>query len=590
MVRLENLGTPTMYPWLGIIRCYLPRSNKKFIGNQTLDSVEIAHNALYSTQEMVVSPEHAGIKDIRFRWPGYPGGGVVPYVIDQDLDDLRDTIDEAMEQYHKDTCIRFVPRTNQKNYLRIRKQRGCWSYVGKQQQPGPQTVSLGEGCEPIGTVVHELGHAIGLFHEHQRSDRNTYIRVFEKNIEDGYEGQFNRTLPKDEAIYTRYDITSIMHYGNYAFSKEPGKLKTMEAKNGVPLLEPYDRPGLNQRDIQLIKGLHYHFLNSPDKTRRLTTEQRRESCSSLNKMMWKVLLALSSFFRSPPNWNDDGNAMFHATPYGPQSMSEAKLAHIALHGGHEEMIKNPYGAGIQDVRTRWPGYPGKGEIAYTIDKSLEPLEGLIADAMDQYHQNTCIRFVKRTNEKDYVRLYMALGKSITAFLCSSFVGRIGGLQVLSLGRGCDYLGTIVHELGHAVGLYHEHQRSDRDKYITVFWNNIRRGQEHNFQKTRTSEELIFTEYNYRSIMHYGDFAFSKQPGVYKTMEAKNGKYLMEPYDKPGLNENDIEMMLFLRRKNRGLQVLSLGGGCDYLGPFFLANKYQLIPLRIHIVLMMENSS
>ncbi|GBN49065.1 hypothetical protein AVEN_24329-1 [Araneus ventricosus] len=68
------------------------------------------------------------------------------------------------------------------------------------------------------------------------------------------------------------------------------------------------------------------------------------------------------------------------------------------------------------------------------------------------------------------------------------------------------------------------------------------GQEHNFQKTHPSEEMIFTKYDYESIMHYGDFAFSKRPGVYKTMEAKHSKHLFEPYDKPGLNENDIEMV------------------------------------------------
>ncbi|GBN67825.1 Astacin-like metalloprotease toxin 1 [Araneus ventricosus] len=203
-----------------------------------------------------MSGRRGGIKDTRFRWPGFPGSGEVPFVISGDLDDLRDTIDEAMEQYHKDTCIRFVPRTNQRDYIKIEKQQGCWSYVGKQPNGGAQTVSLGEGCQPLGTVVHELGHAIGLFHEHQRSDRNSYIRVFERNIKEGYEGQFNRTKPKDEAIYSRYDITSIMHYGNYAFSKDPGNLKTMEAKNGQPLLEPYDKPGLNPRDIQSIKGLY----------------------------------------------------------------------------------------------------------------------------------------------------------------------------------------------------------------------------------------------------------------------------------------------------------------------------------------------
>ncbi|GBN28299.1 hypothetical protein AVEN_81408-1 [Araneus ventricosus] len=80
----------------------------------------------------------------------------------------------------------------------------------------------------------------------------------------------------------------------------------------------------------------------------------------------------------------------------PQLIANHYRAHIALHGGHNEMIKNPAGAGIKDDNTRWPGYPGKGEIAYTIDKSLEQFQELIEEAMDQYHKYTCIRFVKRT--------------------------------------------------------------------------------------------------------------------------------------------------------------------------------------------------
>ncbi|GFS72985.1 astacin [Nephila pilipes] len=130
----------------------------------------------------------------------------------------------------------------------------CYSYVGKYQ--GAQPVSLGEGCGYVGTIVHELGHAIGLYHEHQRSDRDKYITVYEENIEEGRTDQFNKTEPSEELILTKYDYSSIMHYGNYAFSKNVGTLKTMDAKTGVALLEPYDKPGLNNNDIELIKKMY----------------------------------------------------------------------------------------------------------------------------------------------------------------------------------------------------------------------------------------------------------------------------------------------------------------------------------------------
>ena len=59
--------------------------------------------------------------------------------------------------------------------------------------------------------------------------------------------------------------------------------------------------------------------------------------------------------------------------------------------------------------------------------------------------------------------------------CWSMVGRTGGKQGMSLGKGCVYTGTIIHEFLHAIGFYHEQSRPDRDDYIYVNWDNIQSG-------------------------------------------------------------------------------------------------------------------
>lgn len=67
-----------------------------------------------------------------------------------------------MDEYHGKTCIRFVPHSNERNYIRITStSTGCWSSVG--MVGGEQDVNLqSPGCTTaIGTPIHELMHALG---------------------------------------------------------------------------------------------------------------------------------------------------------------------------------------------------------------------------------------------------------------------------------------------------------------------------------------------------------------------------------------------------------------------------------------------
>ncbi|CAJ0578339.1 unnamed protein product, partial [Mesorhabditis spiculigera] len=133
----------------------------------------------------------------------------------------------AIAFWHNSTCINFVQSTTAKNRVRFFKGSGCYSYVG--MIGGVQDLSLGAGCESFGTAAHEIGHALGFFHEQSRFDRDTAITVNLANIQTGWADQFDKETTSTNYNYGMpYDYGSVMQYGGESVSGN-GK-PTMVAK------------------------------------------------------------------------------------------------------------------------------------------------------------------------------------------------------------------------------------------------------------------------------------------------------------------------------------------------------------------------
>ncbi|XP_042567688.1 hatching enzyme 1.2-like [Cyprinus carpio] len=146
------------------------------------------------------------------------------------------------------------------------------------------------------------------------------------------------------------------------------------------------------------------------------------------------------------------------------------------------------------------------EVPYIVNREYSSYEkSVIANAMSTFHSKTCIRFVARSTQTDYISIENKDG-------CFSSYGRTGGKQVVSLRRNdCVYHGLVQHELLHALGFYHEHTRSDRDQYVRINWENVSPDMADNFKKQNTNNQN--TPYDYGSVMHYGKTTFSIQPGL-----------------------------------------------------------------------------
>lgn len=163
--------------------------------------------------------------------------------------------------------------------------------------------------------------------------------------------------------------------------------------------------------------------------------------------------------------------------------------------------------GAARIDKRWPD----NVVYYDYSDYPSELRSKVWDAIKEVELNSYVTFKQRYKETNYIKfIYVPDATSFDGQ--SNYIGFKGGMQTIELSKdGALSHGTIMHEICHALGLYHEMCRADRDKYIKINFDGMSESERYQFKtyKERGDNGVDVGPFDFNSIMLYSSWVNGK---------------------------------------------------------------------------------
>lgn len=281
----------------------------------------------------------------------------------------------------------------------------------------------------------------------------------------------------------------------------------------------------------------HHYLSTTS-TLALNDEDKEEDLQYESVMLSKLVRNYATFLEKTKNYTTTSSSITSTTSDKGEpdklmvnNNKAAQGEEAGRRKSRPNIIENDIATDMEEnlfrLGLRWDVFPHKkwsnNTIYYIINAKdyAQREQQLIKSAIQSFQFLSCLKF--KTWDGDPDKDYLHFQNSKARPGCWSYIGKRGGEQILSLRppdeKSCHCLcnvGRVLHEMMHALGFYHEHTRPDRDNYIEIIEENVKRGKNKNFQKKTLDTTTVDFDYDYNSIMHYGPLFFSKDKRSKKT--------------------------------------------------------------------------
>jgi Astacin (Peptidase family M12A) len=219
------------------------------------------------------------------RWPG----GIIPFQIDATAfptgSAQRQQLINAINAWNNASIIRLTPFNGEADFALFTSGAACRTQTGRQPTGGQHNITCLVNAV-AGNFMHEIGHCIGLRHEHQRPDRNQFVTVNNANIQAPSPTQPNPAgnfaIDNTNCPLGRYDCGSIMHYGQNAFGTVVGGV----AQQTITINDTTICPAIGQRnspsarDIAAARALYESITGLANKVALADTSDRSPAIAS----------------------------------------------------------------------------------------------------------------------------------------------------------------------------------------------------------------------------------------------------------------------------------------------------------------------